>query len=165
MPDSTRYTEVKGKEVNASFERARNLRQIIRVQFALRGSSPIQRDADLSSQFSERVMSILEACGTTEPELRRRIQLFASFNLLELELQKKPTNEDLKPFLAKAVGSGFAESLNDREIGSVDAANIQLRELLKKPEWKNVHGGHIAMTCLTLLSLYDVSVFNVSFPG
>jgi len=149
----------------AGFDRAFSLQQIIRTQFALRGNRPTQKDADLSAKFSEETMRILEAGGASGVTLQRRIQLFASVTLLELQIGKKPEPEQLAPFLESTMGLASADSLTRDDWSALNAARTRMSALVADPKWSMVHGGHIAMTCLTLLSLYDVSILNMSYSG
>lgn len=150
---------------SATFSRAFNLRRILRTQFALRGTQPNQNDADLSTQFSEETMKVLEAGGAKGATLQRQVQLLASVTLLELQVGKKPESEQLAPFLKDIMGSDGVLAITREDWSALNAARGKMSALIADPRWSKVHGGHIAMSCLTLLSLYDISLLNFSYPG
>ena len=149
----------------ATFSRAFDLRRILRTQFALRGTQPTQKDADLSTKFSEETMKVLEAGGASGVTLQRQVQLLASVTLLELQVGKKPKPEQLAPFLEGTMGLDCTRALTREDWSALNAARQKMSALIADPKWSMVHGGHIAMSCLTLLSLYDISLLNISYPG
>jgi hypothetical protein len=110
-------------------------------------------------------MKVLEAGGASGVTLQRQVQLFASVTLLELQIGNKPKPEQLAPFLEGTMGSDGTLALTREDWGALDAAREKMSALIADPKWSIVHGGHIAMTCLTLLSLYDISLLNVSYSG
>ncbi len=148
-----------------TFSRAFDLRRILRTQFALRGTQPTQKDADLSTKFSEETMTVLEAGGASGVTLQRQVQLFASVTLLELQVGKKPKPEQLAPFLEDIMGLDGAHAITREDWSALNAARGKMSALIADTKWSMVHGRHIAMSCLTLLSLYDVSLLNFSYPG
>jgi hypothetical protein len=150
---------------SAATSRAISLRRIIRTQFALRGTKPTQRDADLSTKWSEETMKALEEGGASGVTLQRQVQLFASITLLELQVGKKPKPEQLAPFLEDIMGLDGAHAITRENWGALNSARGKMSALIADPKWSMVHGGHIAMSCLTLLSLYDISLLNVSYSG
>ena len=150
---------------SAATSRAISLRRIIRTQFALRGAKPTQNDADLSSKLSEETMRVLEAGGASGVTLQRRVQLFASVTLLELQIGEKPKPEQLAPFLEDTMGLDGARVLTRDDWSALNTARKEMSALIADPKWSMVHGGHIAMSCLTLLSLYDISLLNVFYSG
>lgn len=143
------------------FTRAFSLRRILRTQFALRGTQPTQEDADISTKWSEETMKVLEASGAAGVALQRQVQLFASVTLLEVQIGRKPKPEQLAPFLEDIMGSCGALALTREDWNALNAARAKMSALIADPKWSMVHGGHIAMSCLTLLSLYDISLLNV----
>lgn len=145
--------------------RAISLRRIIRTQFAFRGTNPNQSDADLSTKWSEETMKVLEAGGAAGVALQRQIQLFAAVTLLELKVGKKPKPEQLAPFLQGIMGLDGAHAITREDWSALNAARGKMSALIADPKWSMVHGGHIAMSCLTLLSLYDISLLNFSYSG
>lgn len=149
----------------ATFSRAFALRRILRTQFALRGTQPTQKDADLSAKFSEETMKVLEAGGASSVTLQRQVQLFASVTLLELQVGKKPKPEQLALFLEDIMGLEGADAITREDWGALYAARGKMSASIADPKWSMVHGGHIAMSCLTLLSLYDISLLDVSYSG
>ena len=149
----------------ATFSRAFDLRRVLRTQFALRGTQPTQKDAELSTKFSEETMKVLEADGASGVTLQRQVQLFASVTLLELQVGEKPSPEQLAPFLEGTMGLDGARALTREDWSALNAARGRMSALIADTKWSMVHGGHIAMSCLTLLSLYDVSLLNFSYPG
>ena len=150
---------------SAATSRAVSLRRIIRTQFALRGTKPTQIDADLSSKWSEETMKVLEEGGASGVALQRQIQLFASVTLLELKVGKKPRPEQLAPFLENTLGLEGARALTREDWSALNEARGKMSVLIADPKWSVVHEGHIAMSCLTLLSLYDISLLNMSYSG
>ena len=68
------------------------------TQFALRGTQPTQKDADLSAKFSEETMKVLEAGGASSVTLQRQVQLFASVTLLELQVGKNQSLSNWRYF-------------------------------------------------------------------
>lgn len=127
--------------------------------------SPAQKDADLSTKLGNEALKILDAGGVSEPIKQRRIQLFASATLLEVKLGRMPEAEELAPFLVTNLGINGASALDDEDRKALNETGAHMHALLSKPEWASVHGGHIAMMSLSLLSLFDVSVLNISYHG
>lgn len=110
-------------------------------------------------------MKVLDAFGASGGTLQRQVQLFASVTLLELEVGKKPKPEQLEPFLEDIMGLDGAHAITREDWSALNAARKEMSALIADPKWSMVHGGHIAMSCLTLLSLYDISLLNFSYPG
>ena len=106
-------------------------------------------------------MKVLEASGAAGVALQRQVQLFASVTLLEVQNGRKPKPEQLAPFLEDIMGSCGALALTREDWNALNAARAKMSALIADPKWSMVHGGHIAMSCLTLLSLYDISLLNV----
>jgi hypothetical protein len=110
-------------------------------------------------------MKVLEAGGASGVTLQRQVQLLASVTLLELQVGKKPKPEQLAPFLEGTMGLDGARALTREDWSALNAARQKMSALIADPKGSMVHGGHIAMSCLTLLSLYDISLLNISYPG
>lgn len=125
----------------------------------------MQKDADLSTKLTDETMKVLEACGASGVTLQRQVQLFASVTLLELKVGKKPTPEQMTPFLEGTMGLDGTLALTREDWSALNAARKKMSTLITEAKWSKVHGGHIAMSCLTLLSLYDISLLNISYPG
>lgn len=110
-------------------------------------------------------MKVLETGGATGVTLQRQVQLFASVALLELEIGKKPEPEQLAPFLKDIMGVDSVRAITRTDWSALSSARGKISALIEDPKWSMVHGGHIAMSCLALLSLYDISLLNTSYPG
>ena len=110
-------------------------------------------------------MKVLETGGATGVTLQRQVQLFASVALLELEIGKKPEPEQLAPFLKDIMGVDSVRAITRTDWSALSSARGKISALIEDPKWSMVHGGHIAMSCLALLSLYDISLLNVSYSG
>jgi hypothetical protein len=153
------------RKKDPNFSKAFDLRLILRTQFACRSTQPTQKDADLSTKLTEETMKVLEAGGASGFILQRQVQLFASVTLLELKVGKKPKPEQMARFLKRTMGLEGTLALTREDWNALNVARSKMNVLIAEPKWSKVHGGHVAMTCLTLLSLYDVSVLNMSFSG
>jgi hypothetical protein len=67
-------------------------------------------------------------------------------------------------FMAEVMGAENALTLTKADIKVLDPINAALKNMLVQPAWASVHGGHVAMSCMSLLSLYDPSFLNWRMP-
>lgn len=160
-----RPTTLNSVNPEAIFLRNESLRLIIREAFAEQGAKACQADADLSTKLSEETFSLIERTGAQGDVLRRRVQLFATFTLLTIsECSSDVAPEIAAEFLAGVVGPQLASTITKDDFKALDPINTSMKYLLVQPQWAAVHGGHLAMTCMSLLSLYDVSFLNWRIP-
>jgi hypothetical protein len=153
-----------GKE-DAIFLRNDALRAIIRKTFLAQGGKACQADADLSTKLSEATLILIERTGAKGDVLRRRVQLFATFTLLTIsECSSDVAPEIAGKFLAGVLGPDLASTITKDDFKELDPINTAIEYMLIQPQWAAVHGGHLAMTCMSLLSLYDVSFLNWRMP-
>ena len=149
----------------AIFLRNESLRLIIREAFAEQGAKPCQADADLSTRLSEETFRLIERTGAQGDALRRRVQLFATFTLLSIrERSSEVAPEIAAVFLADVLGPELASTITEDDFNELEPINTAIKYQLVQPQWAAVHGGHLAMTCMSLLSLYDVSLLNWRMP-
>jgi hypothetical protein len=158
-------TAIRSRNEDAVFLRNESLRAIIRKTFQAQGAMPCQTDADLSTKLSEEAFNLIERTGAHGEALRRRVQLFATFALLTIsECSSDVAPEIAAEFLTSVLGRELASTITEDDFKALDPINNAMKYLLIQPQWAAVHGGHIAMTCMSLLSLYDVSFLNWRVP-
>jgi hypothetical protein len=138
---------------------------IIREAFAEQGAKPCQADADLSTKLSEETFSLIERTGAKGDLRRRRVQLFATSTLLSIsERSSEVAPEIAAVFLADVLGPELVSTITEDDFEELDPINTTIKYLLVQPQWAAAHGGHLAMTCMSLLSLSDVSFLNWRMP-
>ena len=130
----------------------------------LNGVSASKADKALSNRLSNQMLKFIgESCdhGTV---LQRRVQLFATLTLLDIKQHKKPTPNQTAKFMAHVMGAEFGRTVTEGDANVVATVGNALNELLRKPKWAAVHGGHVAMSCLSLLSAFDLSFHSFRWP-
>jgi hypothetical protein len=149
---------------DAMFRRNETIHAIIHDIFRAQGVSANEADKALSKRLSNKMLKFIgESCdhGTV---FQRRVQLFATLTLLDTKCHKKPTPNQAKKFMADVMGATFVRTVTEGDAEAVATAGKALNELLRKPKWAAVHRGHVAMSCLSLLSAFDLSFHSFRWP-
>ncbi len=148
----------------AVFLRNESLRSIIRDAFAQQGAKPYQRDVDLSTKLSEQILCLIEQTGAKGDALRRKAQLFAAFTLLRISKRSQTAPKTRAKFLSDLLGPEWRSTVRIGDLCALDPINTALEELLVQPQWSAVLGGHVALSCISLLFPCDVSFLNGRMP-
>jgi hypothetical protein len=144
----------------AVFLRNESLRLIIHRAFAEQGAQAGQADAELSTKLSEEMLRLLEQTEEDGNIVRRCAQLFATVKLLEISEHGHPAPLTTAEFVTDVLGLELASTMTKSDYSTLDPINAAMTKLLTEPQWVAVHNGHIAMGCMSLLSLYDISFLN-----
>jgi hypothetical protein len=146
------------------FRRNEMIHTIIDDIFRAQGITANKADKALSNRLSNKMLKFIgESCdhGTV---FQRRVQLFATLTLLDIKRRKKATPNQAEKFMADVMGAKFVQTVTEGDAEAVDIVGKALNELLRKPKWAAVHGGHVAMSCLSLLSAFDPSFHSFRRP-
>ena len=149
---------------DAIFRRNETIHAIIDDIFRAQGVSANEADKALSNRLSNKMLKFIgESCdhGTV---FQRRVQLFATLTLLDTKCHKKPTSNQTAKFMADVMGAKFIRTVTKGDAHAVATVGKALNELLCKPRWAAVHRGHVAMSCLSLLSAFDLSFHSFRWP-
>lgn len=149
---------------DAMFRRNETIHAIIHDIFTAQGVSADEADEALSNRLSNKMLKFIgESCdhGTV---FQRRVQLFATLTLLDIKRRKKPTSNQTAKFMADVMGAKFVRTVTEGDFKAVATVGEALNELLRRPKWAAVHRGHVAMSCLSLLSAFDFSFHNWRWP-
>jgi len=146
------------------FGRNESLRLIVRRAFSEHGAEACKADADLSTRLSEAILCVIEQAGTNDGAVRRRAQLFATRRLLAISEPGRPVSDCWGEFLTEALGPEWTSRVTLDDFKAVGPINTAVEKLLVQPQWCAVHDGHVAMSCMSILSLYDVSFLNWRTP-
>jgi hypothetical protein len=148
-----------------TFKRNESLRTIIRAAFRAQGVSLVEADYDLSTRLSNKTLKVIEASGGARgAALERRVQLFATLTLLSIKRRRQPTPHQTAEFMVYVMGRKNAQKTTEADFKAFDSINVALNRLLDRPAWAGVHAGHAAMSCVSLLSLCDLSILNWRMP-
>lgn len=148
-----RPTNQSSGDREAIFHRNESLRFVIRDAFAQQGVKACQADADLSSKLSETILCLIEQTGANAGAVRRRAQLFATWKLLAISERGRPTPGAWGEFLTEVLGPEWTSKVTPDDFEALGPLNTAVEKLLVQPQWSAVHCGHVAMTCMSLLSL------------
>ena len=158
-------TAMRSRKEDAIFLRNKSLRAIIRKTFLAQGGKACKADADLSTKLSFETFRLIERTGARGDVLRRRVELFAAFTFLMISEGSSDVEPKIKAeFLEDVLGSELASTITLGDFNALGPINTAMLCLLVQPQWTAVHGGHLAMTCMSLLSAYDVSFLNRRMP-
>ena len=149
---------------DAMFRRNEMIHAIILDIFKVQGVSANKADEALSNRLSNKMLKFIgESCdhGTV---FQRRVQLFATLTLLDTKCHKKPTPKQTEKFMADVMGPKFIRTVTKSDAEVVATVGNVLNELLRKPRWAAVCRGHVAMSCLSLLSAFDLSFHSFRWP-
>lgn len=149
---------------DAIFKRNEMIHAIIHNIFSAQGVSANEADEVLSDRLSNRMLKFIGESCDHGALFQRRVQLFATLTLLDTKCHKKPTRNQVKKFMADIMGPTFVQTVRESDAEAVAAVGKALNELLRKPKWVAVHRGHVAMSCVSLLSAFDVSFHSFRWP-
>jgi len=136
---------------------------IIRQAFARRGAEVRWADAELSSTLSKAILYVIEA-GASGVAVRRQAQLFAARRLLAISEPERNLSKGYGNFLREVLGPNWISTVTLEDFAAVGRINTAVEELLAQPKWSTVHDGHVAMSCVSILSLYDISLLIWRMP-
>jgi hypothetical protein len=137
---------------------------IIRRAFAKRSAQVRWPDPELSSRLSKAILCVIEQMGASGVAFRAQAQLLAARKLLAIGEPERDLSDGWGDFLDEVLDSDWTSKVTLDDFSAVGRINTAVEELLAQPQWSTVHDGHMAMSCVSILSFYDTSLLIWSMP-